>query len=742
MKSVGQGMNRVDGTLKVCGRATFAAEFAVPGVTHAVIVTSTVPKGRITRMTTATVERAPGVLAVLTPANAMRLPEGGRAAVKPPAGRVLSLLQDDAVAYNGQPVAVVVADTLEHATAAAALLEVGYARDAGAVLDFEKAKASAHAPKTANREPTDSSRGDVAGGLARAPVKLDALYTTPVEHHNPMEPHATIASWTDDGLVVHDATQHVTGVKETLAKTLGLAEDKVTVICPYVGGGFGSKGSMWSHVALAAMASRRVGKPVKLVLTRPQMFSLVGFRPHTEQHLVLGAAPGGQLAGLRHDVIAETSVLEDWVETSALVSRMLYAVPNQATTHRLTKMNVATPTFTRAPGEASGSFALESAMDELAVQLKMDPIELRLRNHADNDPEKGHPFSSKSLRECYRVGAERFGWNRRNAEPGATRNGRWRVGHGMATATYPANRSEAEAQVRIGADGRALVQSGSQDLGTGTYTVMTQVAADALGIAPERVRFELGDSRMPKAPVSGGSQSAASVAPAVQAACIAAREQLVALAIADARSPLYRLAAEQVVVDGGRLQSATGGGSGETIEALLGRRGGQPIVARGSAKPGDERGKYSMHSFGAVFAEVWVDASLGMVRLQRVTGAYGVGNLLNAKTARSQLMGGIVWGAGMALFEETWRDLRDGRVVNGNLAEYHVPVNADIGAVDIAFVPENDPVINPLGIKGIGEIGITGVAAAIANAVYNATGKRVRDLPITLDKLLADGSLA
>ncbi len=742
MNSVGQGMNRVDGKLKVCGRATFAAEFAVPGVTHAVLVTSTVPKGRVTRMATAAAEGAPGVLAVLTPMNAPRLPEGGRAAVKPPAGRVLALLQDDSVAYNGQPIAVVVADTLEHATAAAGLIEVGYAGSGGAVLDFDKAKDATYAPKAANREKTDSERGDVVAGLRDAPSKLDAVYTTPVEHHNPMEPHSTIASWGDDGLTVRDSTQYVSGVRETLAKTLGIPEERVTVISPFVGGGFGSKGSTWSHVVLAAMASRRVGKPVKLVLTRPQMFTLVGNRPHTEQHLVLGAAADGTLGALRHDVVAETSVLEDWVETSALVSRVLYAVPNQATTHRLTKMNVGTPTFMRAPGESSGSFALESAMDELATQLKMDPLALRLRNYAETDPEKGQPFSSKSLRECYRVGAERFGWSRRIAEPGRMRNGRWRVGYGMATATYPANRSAAEAQVRIGADGRALVQSGSQDLGTGTYTVMTQVAADALGLPPERVRFELGDSRMPKAPVSGGSQSAASVAPAVQAACAAARDQLVALAVGDAGSPLHGMAPDQVTIDGGRLQARSGGSAGETIESLIARNGGQPIVARASSKPGDERSKYSMHSFGAVFAEVWVDPDLGMVRLPRLTGVYGVGNLLNAKTARSQLLGGLVWGAGMALFEETRRDLRDGRVVNANLAEYHVPVNADIGNVDIAFVPESDPYVNPLGIKGIGEIGITGVAAAIANAVYNATGKRVRDLPITLDKLLGDGSVA
>ncbi len=737
----GQPMNRVDGRLKVCGRATYAAEFALPGMAHAVLLTSTVPTGRIARMETRAAEAAPGVLAVLTPSNAPRLPNGGKAAVDPPAGRMLSLLQDESVAYHGQPIGVVVADTLEHATAAAALVEVSYTGSTEAVLDFERAKRANYPPKAANREKTDSARGDVASALKGAPTRLEMTYTTPIEHHNPMEPHSTIAAWDGERLTVRDATQYVTGVKETLARTFGLLPEQVVAICPYVGGGFGSKGSTWSHVPLAAMAARQVGRPVKLVLTRPQMFSMVGNRPHTEQQLAIGAAGDGTLGALRHDVIAETSMLEDWVETSALVSRMLYAVPNQSTTHRITKLNIGTPTFMRAPGEASGSFALESAMDELASRLQIDPIELRLRNYAEQDPDKGKPFSSKSLRECYRVGAERFGWGRRNPVPGKTTNGRWKVGFGMATATYPTNRSPAEAQVRIGADGRALVQSGSQDLGTGTYTVMTQVAADALGFAPDRIRFELGDSRLPKAPVSGGSQSVASVAPAVQAACLAAREQLVALALNDPASPLFQKTAAQVTIDAGRLQLRDGG-AGETVEALLVRRGGAPVIARAGAKPGDEKEAFSMHAFGAVFAEVWVDPELGIIRLPLLTGAYAIGTLLNAKTGRSQLLGGLVWGAGMALMEASHRDLRNGRIVNANLAEYHVPVNADIGTVDIAFVPEDDPHVNPLGAKGIGEIGITGVAGAIANAVFNATARRVRGLPITLDQLLGDAEAA
>ncbi len=730
----GQPMNRVDGALKVCGRATYAAEFALPRMAHAVLLTSTIPAGRITRMDSQAARGAPGVLAVLTPFNAPRLPQHGKAAVEPPSGRMLSLLQDDSVAYNGQPIGVVIAQTLEQATAAAQLMEVAYAASA-ARLDFEQAKQTAYPPEKVNGQPPDSRRGDLAAGMREGAATLHARYTTPIEYHNPMEPHATIAAWNGGQLTVYDSTQYVSGVKKSMAKTLGIDASQVTVVCPFVGGGFGSKGSMWSHVVLAALAAREVGRPVKLVLQRPQMFAMVGHRPRTQQQLALGALADGQLTALEHDVVADTSFLENWIEPSALSTRMLYACPNLATSHRLARLNIGTPTFARAPGEASGSFALECALDELAQRLKLDPLELRLRNHAERDASKDKPFSSKSLRQCYQLGAQRFGWAQRPAEPGSVSDGRWRVGMGMATATYPANRSKAAAQVTLLPSGLAIVQSGSQDLGTGTYTVMTQVAADALGLRPERIRFELGDSRLPPAPVSGGSQSVASVAPAVQAACFAARAQLVALAVADKASPLHGQPPEQIDTVQGRLQLRQQPERGETVDALL-KRHGQPVTARADSEPGKERETYSMHSFGAVFAEVRVDADLGVIRLHRLSGAYAVGKLLNAKTAHSQLMGGLVWGASMALFEHGQRDERNGRIVNANLGEYHVPVNADIGSIDIAFVDEDDPHVNPLGAKGIGEIGITGVAAAIGNAVFNATGKRIRDLPITLDKLI------
>ncbi len=733
----GQGINRTDGRDKVCGRATYAGEFHPPGVVHAVMVTSTVPAGRIAAWDTDAAEASPGVIAVITHRNAADLPDNGKSGKKPSTGRVLSLLQTNKISYNGEPIAIVVADTHERAWQAARLMrpkvQTGTEKPR---VDFSIAKATLHDPGKVQGKPSDTHRGDFAAGVNGAAAVIDAVYTTPIEHHNPMGPHATVAVWNGDALTVYDSTQGISGDKRSIAAALGISPEKVIVICPYVGGGFGCKGSSWSHVSLAAMAARHVGRPVKLVLDRTQMFGPVGHRPQTEQSLMLAAGSDGALSAMRHAVVSETSTIEDWTESSAILTRMLYACDNQTTQHRLTSMNIGTPTFMRAPGEASGSFALEAAMDELAHRLSMDPVELRLRNYAEKDPESRLPFSSKSLRECYRVGAERFGWSRRDALPGNMRQGNLQVGMGMATASYPSHRSEAEALVRMMADGTAVVQCGSQDLGTGTYTVMTQVAADAIGLPLDRVRFELGDSRMPHAPVSGGSQTAASVSPAVQAAGLAMRGRLLELASNDARSSLHGMDVRTLMVLDGQIRSREDADRSEPIAALIGRWKGPTLETRASSAPGDEKKQFSMHAFGAVFAEVHVDPDLGIIRVPRIVAVYGVGNLLNAKTAHSQLMGGIVWGVGMALLEETHRDQRTGRCVNANLSEYHVPVNADIGEIDVHVVPEEDPHVNPLGVKGIGEIGITGVAAAISNAVFHATGRRVRNLPITLDKLL------
>lgn len=733
---IGQPVNRADGHLKVTGSAPYAADHTLPRLTHAVLVMSTIAAGRIATMDVTRAEKMRGVVLILTHRNAMKLPKKGLGgAGEPPAGRVLSLLQDDVVHYNNQPVGLVVADTLEHAQDAARAIRISYVAGKAA-LRFDQAKASPHKPDKVQNSTADTDRGDGAAGWSKATSRVDVLYSTPVEHHNPMEPHATLASWEGEHLTLYDATQYVSGVRNTVAKTLGMSPDNVRVLSPFLGGGFGCKGSTWSHVVLAAMAARQCGHPVKLVLERPHMFGMVGHRPQTEQRLQLGAVADARMSAMRHDVIASTSFLEDWTEPSAIVTRMLYDSDSQHTSHRLARLNIGTPTFMRAPGEASGSFALECALDELAYAAGIDPVALRLQNYAEKDPEKGLPWSSKALRQCYEAGAARFGWARRNPVPRSMRTGRLLTGWGMASATYPTNRSAASASATIFPDGTAVVQSGSQDLGTGTYTVMAQIAAQALGMPLSQVRFMLGDSSLPKAPVSGGSQSVASVGPAVLAASRAARDQLVMLAIGDPQSVVHGSRAEEVNVSAGWVFHQATPARREPIAAIIARQGGKPVQATSESKPGSEKQQFSMHAFGSVFVEVTVDPDLGTITVPRIVGTYGVGNLMNRKTGHSQLMGGIVWGLGMALMEQTAYDPLTGRIVNGNLAEYHVPVNADIHAIDIAVVEENDPHVNPLGAKGIGEIGITGVAGAIGNAVYHATGKRVRELPITLDKLI------
>jgi len=731
---IGRPLDRTDGPLKTTGGARYAAEFRLADLCNAVMVLSTIARGRIVDLDTTRAENAPGVLLVLSHRNAPTLPEHGRAAFKPPAGRALSLFQDDAVHYNRQPIAVVVADTFEHAVAAAALVEARYAPESP-LLDFERERAKAHAPKDVNGKPPDSSWGDVEAGARDAEVNVDVTFTTPMQNHNPLEPHATIADWDGEHLTLYDATQYVSGVRDTVAKTLGMSPDTVRVVSPFVGGGFGCKGSAWSHVVLSAMCARKLTRPVKLVVDRQQMFGPVGGRPHTLQRVALGARQDGSLTYVRHELFAHTSDFEDWTEPSAVVSRTMYACPNGTTTHRLVKLSTGTPTFQRAPGEATGNFALEVAMDELAIALAVDPLALRLRNYAEREADTGKPFSSKHLRECYAQAAERFGWARRKASPRAMREGRELVGLGVATASYPAHRMSAQARARLMPDGTFVVQSGTQDIGTGTYTVMTQVAADALGVPPSRVRFELGDTNLPHAPVSGGSMSAASVGPAVQAACRKLRDMIIAAATRDGASPLQGEEPARVSIDRGVLLVGDEPSRRETIAALAGRAE-HSLEATAEAAPGKENERLGLHSFGAVFAEVRVDSDLGVIHVPRVVAAYDIGRPLNEKTARSQLQGGIVWGMSFALLEDSVMDERNGRIVNANLAEYHVPVNADVGAIDVIFVDYPDYAFNPLGIRGIGEIGITGVPAAICNAIHHATGRRVRDLPITLDKLI------
>jgi xanthine dehydrogenase YagR molybdenum-binding subunit len=722
---MGAPLVRVDGKEKVTGEAKFSAEMPVAHLAYAVMVMSTIASGRVLSFDTAAAQRSSGVLAVLTPKNAQKLPG---------AEKRLTVLQDNSVFYNNQPIAMVIAESLHEAQHAASLLRAQY-ETGPAKLDFKAAFPTSYTHSHTG-EPGDLSWGDVEAGLAAAETKVDEIYTTPIQHHNPMEPHATIAEWDGDRLTLYDATQHITGRKEDIARYFGIPAANVHVKCFFVGGGFGCKGQTWSHVALAALAAKQLGRPVKLVVERPQMFGPVGARPRTEQRVTLGATKDGKLTAMRHEVHANTSVIEDYLESSAFPTRVMYACRNVATISRIVPLNLGTPTYMRAPGVATGTYAVEVAMDELAYALRMDPLQLRLINYAEVDPHTGKPFTEKNLRECYRRAADKFGWSRRNPQPRSMREGHQLIGWGMATETYPGKRMPAAAMVRLQPDGRVLVASGTQEIGTGNYTIMAQVAADVLGMSPEKVEARLGDTDLPQAPISAGSMSAASVTPAVKAAAEQARQKLIEMAINDDRSPVYGARPEEVDFTSGQIALHTSPKKRENYTALLARQGGRPVEGSAHTEPELDQKSAPCHSFGAIFAEVAVDADLGTVSARRIVAVFDVGKIINEKTARSQFIGGIVWGISLALYENTDVDQRYGRITNANLADYLVPVNADIGQIDSSALDIPDYKLDPLGVRGIGEIGITGTGAAIANAVFHATGKRVRDLPITPDKLL------
>lgn len=715
--SVGQPIDRVDGRRKITGTARYAAELRHPRLAHAVLVQSTIAKGRIVAIDAATARRAPGVIEILSHENALKLQKApGGPKSKPTASGKLGddrlPFSDDVIHYAGQHVALVVAETLDQARHAASLVKVRYQAEKP-VLEIADAASTAYFPEKSFGQDLQHHRGDVDAALAASGVlKVQQTYTTPVETNNPMEPSATVASWEGDRLTVSDATQAVIGTRGVLAQAFGVPKENVRVLCPFTGGGFGCKGFQWPHTLLAAMAAKMTNRPVQLNLTRQQMFTSVGHRPPTVQTMTLAARRDGTLTAIRHDTLQPTAITTEFIEPcGTTTSKLLYACENVSTPHRLVRVNVAPPTPMRAPGDSPGSFALESAMDELAYALGIDPLELRLRNHADRDMGEGKPWSSKHLKECYQRGAETFGWSKRSLKPRSMKDGELLVGWGMATALYAGNRRPASARIRYSADGRALVQAATQDLGTGSYTVFTQVAADALGLPVERITFELGDSDFPEAPVSGGSNTAASVSEAVLQAAAALKAKLAAAAgAADPSLPLAD---------------------------LLARSGLPAVEARADVKLEDEKTKpYSIHSWGAQFCEVKIDPLLPRVQVTRWVSVIDVGRILNPKMSRSQVMGGVTMGIGMALMEETVYDPRTGLPVNDSFQDYLIPVNADVPPVEVELLDYPDPVINTLGCRGVGEIGITGVAAAIANAVFHATGRRVRDLPITPDKLL------
>ena len=729
LPDIGPPRDRVDGRLKVTGAARYAADWPAERLAYGYVVTSTIANGRIASIDTALAARQAGVIAIMTHQNAPRV----QADVAEENIRKLTVLQDDIVYYDRQPVAVVIADSFARAKYAAALVDVRYTSQAP-VTRFEQG--ATEKPGAIRGKSPDTLRGDADAGLASAAVRVDNVYTTPAEFHNPMEPHATIALWNRGRLMLYDATQGTIPARKRIAETFGLPVENVEVIAKFIGGGFGSKGSVWSHTILTAMAAKLTDRPVQIALWRPQMWGPVGNRPATRQRVALGAAGDGRLVSQIHETTSETSVFDDFVETCGILTTMLYASPSLRVTHRINRMNYGTPSQMRAPGEASGSFALESAMDELAYAAQLDPIELRLRSYAEDDPTEHKPFSSKSLRQCYARGAEAFQWNARTPQPSSMRDGRILLGMGMASAVYPTNRSKASAAARIDPDGSATVRSAGVDIGTGAYTVFTQIFATTLGMPAARVKVQLGDSTFPDAPVAGGSQLTASLGSAVEVAALNMRARLIALALADANSPLYGLGPDDLATADGRLFAAKNPSRGQTFADIVSRSGAKAAEVLGDSAPPTDK-PYSMYAFGAQFAAVRVDPDLGTVRVTRQLGAFAAGKIINSKTARSQFLGGMTFGLGMALLEGSRPDLRSGRIMNANLAEYLVPAHADVGSMDVILVEEEDPYVNPIGVKGIGEIGLVGAAAAIANAVYHATGKRIRDLPITPDKLLA-----
>jgi xanthine dehydrogenase YagR molybdenum-binding subunit len=699
-----KGMSRVDGRLKVTGGAKYSAEFNVKGLTYGVLVGSTIAKGSIRSVDTKKAEQAPGVLAVITHFNCPKVPgyEGADPAAKGP----IKIFHDDKVLYNGQPIALVIADTFERALFAAALVKGQYTA--------EKHHTSLKDNISQAVIPHDDgsySRG-IADAWKTAPFKLEQEYLLPSEVHNPMELHGLIAQWdTDDKITVWTKTQGVKDTQNTIALAFKIPVENVQVNSQFVGGAFGSALQVWPHEIAALIGAKVVKHPVKLVLSRADMFTSVGYRPHTWQKIGIGATADGKLVGITHEAAGQTSTYEDFAEGPADVSRQLYACPNVSTTNKIVSLDVGSPIWMRGPGPATGTFALESALDELSYQLNIDPIELRLRNYAETDPETGKPFSGKNLKDAYKLGADNIGWNERSQKPGSVTKDGWLVGYGISGGTFGADREPATVHATMMADGTLILQTAVSDIGPGTATAMVAIAADTMGIPADKIRFDLGDSAFPPAPQQGGSTITSSVGSAVYMACNDLKEKF-----------------QQLIGNGGTDKP-------DYVQVLK-QHNLPKLEVTTASKAGTEVDKYAMYSWSVHFVKVLVNPATGVIKLDKVTCVADSGRIISPKTARSQIIGGAIMGIGMALTEEMVIDHRYGKVVNSNLADYHVPVNADIPQIEALFVNKPDTNINPIGAKGMGEISLIGMAAAVANAVYNATGKRVRDLPITPDKLI------
>ncbi|PQV62926.1 xanthine dehydrogenase YagR molybdenum-binding subunit [Abditibacterium utsteinense] len=724
---IGKPLDRVDGRLKVTGSAPYAAEWNLPGLVHAALVQSSVGAGRITRIDDSLARSQKGVLSVLTYQNTPQLTLTSSV----PALFSQQLLGGPEIHYNGQHIGVVIADTFERARHAANLVRVEYAARKPRVEmeEFEnEAFALPDAPPT--------TRGDVAAGRIAAAQRLEATYDVSTEHHNPLEPHATIATWNGDNLTVYDSTQASHLCRESLAATFGLPLENVRVISPFLGGGFGCKWT-WTHIPIAALAARTVGRPVKLVLRRQEMFSAVGRRARARQDMEVGARADGTLTLLRNSSINDTSMTDEWRENTGKMMTVMYACPNLETSQKVVRLNKIVPTYMRAPNEALGSVALECSMDEMAEKLGMDPIDFRLQNDTATDPSNGKQFSSRALRECLTQGREKFGWSERKSTPGSVREGNFLVGYGVAGAAYGATSRPSSARMTLYPNGQVLVQTSSHDLGTGAYTIFTQLAADSIGVPIERVRVELGDTRFPPGAPAAGSATTVSTGAAIVDAATQLKARLVALMLANEGNALSGLSTGEVKAENGRVFETKNPSRGVSYTEVLSIARQKHVDALGSNGK-LRRDDLSYWVFGAHFVKVRVDVDLGQVRVERMLGVYNAGRILNPKTARSQMMGGMTWGIGMALHEHTDYDPNNGRVVTRNLADYHVPCCADAPDFEVIFVPDAkiDTDSSPTGGKGIGEVCIVGAAAAVANAIYNATGKRIREFPITPDKLI------
>ena len=729
---IGAQVSRLDGPLKVRGEARFAAEYVMDGMVYAALRYSTIARGRITTLDTSAAEAAAGVVLVMTHRNAppMQPPPLFLTGPKAAGGANLPVMQDDSIHWNGEPVAVVLAETQEQADYAASLIEVAY--ESSPPRTFEEARAHPRTPDSLVGQAVEVLVGDAEAALIDAPHSLDLTYRTPRHNHNAIEPHAVTLAWDGDELIVHDASQGVKGHAWTFAQVFGIEEEQVHVTSPYVGGGFGGK-TLWSHHLVGAAASKIAGRPVRVTLSREGVYRLVGGRTNTEQRVAIGADADGRFMALIHTGISSMTPYNGLAEQFTFPARHMYATETLKTDQQVVDMDMLANSFMRAPGESVGTFALESAIDELAVELDIDPIELRIRNEPDKDPSTGLPFSSRRIVDAWRAGAERFGWERR-AQPGTRREGEWLVGTGCAMGTYPYHRFPGgAARITLDKTGRATIAVPAADMGMGTSTTQTIVTADRLGLPLERVAIAYGDSSFPGNLLAGGSSQTASIAGAVISAQRALVEQL--LALTGDESPLAGLTPDEV---GGRdegLCELADPGRWESYAEILARAGQDELTVEAFASDPEEMQAYSMHSCGAIFCQIRVNTTTGETRVDRVLGSYDCGRIINAKTAASQFRGGIIMGLGLALMEDTNFDERTARIMNPSLSEYHVPVHLDVPAIELMWTDVPDPYA-PAGARGIGEIGITGVAAAVANAVYNATGRRIRDLPITLDKLL------